>query len=1175
MTSKSTKQPRNKSGFSLIVTITMMILLSLIAVGLLSLSTISVRSSTQSLHQLEARANARLAMSIAIGELQKALGPDQRISATADLAGFQDGSQATSGSTAENDVSLDGTSKGLSSVRPGTRYWTGVFVNRDEPRLIYQKTPSAELVRWLVSSPNDPTNSFNSPTPSNAAYEAKVDGSASDPNQAIVLVGPNTTNDTGNSAENYVTAPLVSIYEEDGNTRKGAYAWWVGDEGVKSRANLRNQNELPDDYDTLTSQWRGWDAVTGWENYPTPADGSSDILPNAITLPTLDLLTGQVSRGNRQNSGFHSATTDSRGLLTDPLEGGFKVDLTTTMENGLPDAPGQSLYDNYPSRGNRVIPQLAARSLTHLTWDRIEEFYNLSDNLEGGSLVVGGEASPGEYPIAPTVVDFRILMGVRMEQGTGGTRAEPNYNVLPCGKFAVTIANPYSVPLKWDDDLEFQIKNMTPAGNSPSRIWQLRNNGCVYIPNDELLSRRGGRYTERSGRENAVFNQAIFTVPSGSLAPGEAQAFTHTGRTSRRQGAANSPISIPMSPFSTANPFDFNNCVEMQSSVSISLPQVMDVRESWQTTLLALDMRLSNMGSRSYLTRIAGIELDNGYFSPNQRNFTQANTSRLTGPIAMMLYSFQISQPGMDYLNLMPRGYEAGQRASTIRTYADFNLQAANFHTPITSYNPPPFFMESNDSAALLPFRAPGGETGTGFTRNLALDPVRWGHSYANGSDATVLYTVPRSFSSLAQLQHADLTNDEIMTSIAHQPAYAMGNSYATPFVSRDSVQEQRVDYTLIGSPDKGKATQENRTYFDISYLLNASLWDRYFFSTFDQSLNRPRNPNFVINPDQQQVNFDDPTQSASAFFVEGAFNVNSTNVDSWKALLASTRFRSNGSTSSGTGQASYPRSLEQIEDPAVPPTGAESDSLAGSRALSDNEIDALAQQMVREVRKRGPFLTLSHFVNRSLADFDTNPELGRSGAMQMALDESGINIDISGTRNGFTDIDPNTDRVTLAHKNGAPRADLDGTDPFHRPDDANRRVKDWAVTSRDNNFGAVASILADRNMLYDSTLRNEQGYRSTSIPAWVNQADILQVLGPSLTVRSDTFRIRVCGRSYFSNGQVAANAYAEGVVQRLPEFLDNSDPATQLASNLQTVNQSFGRRFQQISFRWLTENEI
>ena len=75
----------SRNGFALVVTLLLMILLTVIAVGLLTLSSISLRASSQGAALATARSNARLAMMLALGELQKLAGSDTRITARADI----------------------------------------------------------------------------------------------------------------------------------------------------------------------------------------------------------------------------------------------------------------------------------------------------------------------------------------------------------------------------------------------------------------------------------------------------------------------------------------------------------------------------------------------------------------------------------------------------------------------------------------------------------------------------------------------------------------------------------------------------------------------------------------------------------------------------------------------------------------------------------------------------------------------------------------------------------------------------------------------------------------------------------------------------------------------------------------------------------------------------------
>ena len=75
----------SRRGFSLLVTIVVMILLSLLTVAVLSLSVVTLRSGRSDESQQIARTNALLALNLAIGELQKHAGPDQSVTGSASL----------------------------------------------------------------------------------------------------------------------------------------------------------------------------------------------------------------------------------------------------------------------------------------------------------------------------------------------------------------------------------------------------------------------------------------------------------------------------------------------------------------------------------------------------------------------------------------------------------------------------------------------------------------------------------------------------------------------------------------------------------------------------------------------------------------------------------------------------------------------------------------------------------------------------------------------------------------------------------------------------------------------------------------------------------------------------------------------------------------------------------
>jgi len=1147
-----------EGGFALLVALLMMVLLTVVGLGMLSLSTISLRQSGVASDITIARNNARLAMLIALGDLQKQAGPDQRITGPADLAGDTNGVSLAAGKAPVNNTSVNNLSKGLSAVQNGTRYWTGVWKNTSTTpgTEIFTKTPSPKISDWLISG-NENLNGTGILTPSLSSCTVKSDGSISNSSSAVVLVGPATVGSANpTTLPRFVAAPLVGISKNSKTV--GRYAWWIGDEGVKARINTKRTNVDTSSYASLTAQRRGWETVDGFKDYPIPTSGGHELLSNVITMPETGLLIssagGTASGGSPLQSVFHSATTDSMGLLTDNLNGGTKIDLSTILSNTLPSTNPVPAISNYPVTGTNIIPKTIVNSLVAPRWDALKEFYDRSKSLDSGSLVVKAATSVNAASVAPLITDLRILMGVKFVPVVAGTSTKAN----ACGKIAVAISNPYSVPLKWTKDLEIEIRDMTPSGNNPSRIWNLGANS-VFI----------------SASQSAVFNQAIFRIPASSLTPGEARAYTIGGYTLRAIGTGTQRTVVDLVPFGSSSPFDFSRCVELDASGTYTTVPSLDVRESWQTTNIAVEMRLA--GGRSTdepLRRISGLELDNGYFSQNIRSYTIAECQQRPKPVPLMCFSFQLSQPGVDYLSLMPAGYELGQRSSSLRTYTDFNLQATRINKTITSYNPPPYFMESNNGFAQLPDN-PSGQTGSAFTKNLD-SPMPWGRSWT-GSQKTVLFAVPSQFTSIAQFQHADLTGDNFTASIGNQPGNAFANSYAPPFVKRSLTLQARKDYVLQGAPNHTGSNVTDRTYYDISYLLNAAVWDSYFLSTLSGSAAGSTlvNPSLVrLNPDDASSSLKDPVKCASQLMVDGAFNVNCTDKNAWKAMLASSKYFKHKADTTASTNAAFPRSLEQISSSANPATGTGEDSYSGFRRLTDAELDALATEIVKQVRQRGPFVSLSHFVNRAIADISRQAALSRSGALQSAIDESGITISFDGSKKGLSGVVANTDRCNLSEKESGPRADMDGGDRAERPADVDTDGNAvWAATSTDNNFGSVASIIADRTML--SSAKNEQGYRSTGIPGWLTQADVLQVIGQSLTNRSDTFRIRSYGESLDSAGNTVAKAYCEAIVQRIPDYVDPANDPTARGTALTSSNKTYGRKFTIVSFRWLSPQEI
>lgn len=477
---------------------------------------------------------------------------------------------------------------------------------------------------------------------------------------------------------------------------------------------------------------------------------------------------------------------------------------------------------------------------------------------------------------------------------------------------------------------------------------------------------------------------------------------------------------------------------------------------------------------------------------------------------------------------------------------------------------------------------------------------------------------------SIGQLQQANLSR------YSWQPAFPVGNSEASPYVDRDrmaGLEAYQVGAGSIGLqmwlPSLRSSSQTfpndaaNR-FVDLSYLLNENLWDSCFFSSIPQtgalSLDNSAplpNGRMRFNPDSAPTlsSVRDFEIASAHLFNWGAFNVNSTSVEAWKSLLTSFRNLQlqGASETNPTNPASVPivRTLSPIGD-KVDFTFSSSETqpadfggtssgqkdyskvLNGFRYLTDPMIQSLAERIVDEVRLRGPFLSLSDFVNRRLVAPDGAGTAGsdwQTARTANGLPSSGTPSSVGQTSLVGGDYDP---FLGLTGLNGALQrainvSGINGGMNYPLADNPEDRVY-WVDRNLSDGVGLDASAAKPVMSIYGAARfyldtehmagspAGEAGQFLSHTSGLVSQGDILAMIGPALTARGDTFLVRTYGDSVDKNGKVLARCYLEAVVQRLPEPVT---PAGTSGPSQWVPTDDLGRRFKIVKLRWLNPQEV
>jgi hypothetical protein len=183
-------------GFALILALALMAFLVLLFVGLTTFTRVETEVSAAEGRLALARQNALLGLRIAVGTLQKHAGPDERVTARAEILP-------------------------VGRIAPGNRYWTGVWDARE---------PSRDPV-WLVSGEHP---------------EVSVRPVAG---QTVVLVGEGSAGLDPDDHVHVESVGLPALAADSAAQNSGHYAFWVSDEGVKLSVGVA---------DPIVDQNEGW-----------------------------------------------------------------------------------------------------------------------------------------------------------------------------------------------------------------------------------------------------------------------------------------------------------------------------------------------------------------------------------------------------------------------------------------------------------------------------------------------------------------------------------------------------------------------------------------------------------------------------------------------------------------------------------------------------------------------------------------------------------------------------------------------------------------------------------------------------------------------------------------------------------------------------------------------------
>jgi hypothetical protein len=1187
------RRPKPIAGFALVIALGIMSFVLLLLLSISTLVQVNVQSAATAKSVLLARQNAILGLQVALGELQAQVGPDQRITANAALLDSNPSEEAVSG-----------------VEQP---YWMGVWDaftwdRTSNPSPVTSSLSSASdgkpsvFRKWLVSGFRDDTLSAEEQIELARSF-------SSSSTDAVELLGAGTLGDSSTTDSVYVLRESIEEISSSSSVVSG-FAYWVADEGQKARvesAAMEPSSDFEHVLNVSSATRANLHSIYDWDAISFEDDDAEKIYDYA-SLAYLAI--EDSGAADIFDDKFLSVTPYATSLLTDSRNGGLKTDLSILFDrSSLPsDYDDVSLFEigsasgptwNYLKRYHERYKMLDRQTDGTASIDILDVKPEIDNSL--------APDKAGDAPL-PVVVRFQYIFSLYKGRNTATTEEKTTLEGVETNDEIVYLMvtpviylwNPYNVSIEMPQDREAAL-NVLPAFPS----LQFSFAGSEYRSLEDIFWTYNGNLIAMEG-SNAT--DEAFIIPPGEL---RMQVLVD-GVVSQRLYMSSTNKDTFYGYDADGNG---QRNVNLTLDYSEGTPGLFSPSLINGTDTASPDTKLSAVGSAELKIRFDPSESQFAFLTNigsetlgdrQQAGIIQVDsTDTLVGTALPQEYTHD------EVVNLagLPELYSGGLFTGLSPKFSvDFSLRAFEedegigkpglYTDPANAY----YYSVDSDEEALavapftISFESFKDQTGdfVQFDTTTQKAFFKSGTDIVESNVARELPVAP--LLSIGQFEHAPLGR-EYQHIIYQNTAYGGESSLPTTYDRSDS--ERRTMAPTFNRPVGNSFSHpqissdqvwDNAYGVDYAYFLNDVLMDGYFLSGIaDQegplltsstdattvlddflsgSADLPNANYSLIFPDGYDLSdvsstLDisssdssvEPYKRLAAFLaVQGGFNINSTSVDAWAAVLSGLRDHDvlyYNSTSGAYVEESNPEltpmlpmslpSGSAVETISSSASDAELELWRGYRSLSDSEIRGLAQGIVREVKARGPFRSLSEFVNREIS---TRSAYNLQGAVQAAIASPGTDVAIE-SAGTTTDLNTSSDNGVVAS----------------------------ALASRFDSNEMNSSVI---DSLTFNSPESLYGDLNEGLPGYLTQAEVLKPLLPLLSPRSDTFVVRSYG-DVEVNGSVKTQVWCEAVVQRYTDYVDGDgselEPWDSPVSG--SIQDLFGRKLKVISFRWLDADEV